>query len=90
MKSVKRTAEKMRIGPVFFSRPLHGLEPLQLLIPAVNCWATVIRPLCGLINSFFGQGRQQALSCRYQQLLRTRRTEAVGFVGEIALGKIYN
>jgi hypothetical protein len=31
---------------------------------------------------------QQALGCRYQQLLRTRGTEAVGSVGEIALRKI--
>ncbi len=29
----------------FFSRPLHGLRLPFALIPAVNCWATIIRPL---------------------------------------------
>ena len=35
-----------------FSRPLHGLQTLRShLIPPVNCWATVIRPLRGLYLS---------------------------------------
>src|SRR5258705_3865504 len=38
-----------------FSRPLHGLWILALFIPAVNCWATIIRPLCGLISLPFVQ-----------------------------------
>ena len=34
-----------------FSRPLHGLVGLTVtLIPAVNCWATIIRPLRGLVS----------------------------------------
>src|SRR6266404_1280842 len=36
------------------SRPFHGLRILQPLIPAVNCWASIIRPLCGL-KLLFGQ-----------------------------------
>src|SRR5206468_12640247 len=44
-------------------RPLHGLQLLSLLSPAVNCWATIIRPLCGLINLLFGQS-QSAQSIR--------------------------
>src|SRR6266478_2382510 len=48
-----------RIGPLFFSRPLHGLNILRLLFPAVNCWATIIRPLCGLINLLLGQADER-------------------------------
>src|SRR5882724_7771844 len=47
--------KKLGIRPLSFSRPLHGLQILQLLFPAVNCWATIIRPLCGLRNLLFGQ-----------------------------------
>ena len=33
----------------FISRPLHGLWPLHsLFLPAINRWATISRPLCGL------------------------------------------
>src|SRR5712671_1489667 len=38
-----------------FGSPVHGLQILQLVTPAVNCWATIIRPLCGLINLLFVQ-----------------------------------
>src|SRR5258706_6327207 len=57
-KSVKRTAEKIRgFWPVTFSRPLRGLNTFHFFFPAVNCWAIIMRPLCGLINLLFGQGQ---------------------------------
>jgi hypothetical protein len=51
-KSVKRTTEKSCYAVRPFSRPLHGLRFHFALIPAVNCWAIVIRPLRGLVNAF--------------------------------------
>ena len=49
IESVKRTTDPPQEA---FSRPLHGLQtPRSHLIPAVNCWATVIRPLPGLGGS---------------------------------------
>jgi len=53
MKSVKRTAERAEGQALLFSRPLHGLKILrQFYPPAVNCWATISRPLCGLQPNF--------------------------------------
>jgi hypothetical protein len=42
--SVKRTSERLDVDQLPFNRPLHGLNFLRS-IPAVNCWAIVIRPL---------------------------------------------
>jgi predicted alpha/beta superfamily hydrolase len=36
---------------------------LSLLIPAVNCWAAIIRPLRGLIEPLFVQGRPEVKRC---------------------------
>ena len=36
------------------------LNPLALL-PAVNCWATISRPLCGLINPLIDQENASAI-----------------------------
>jgi len=45
-KSVKRTIEKEQLyNRDRFSRPLPGLDILSLVIPAVNYWAIIIRPL---------------------------------------------
>lgn len=55
-KSVKRTTEKSCYAVRPFSRPLHGLRFNFALIPAVNCWAIVIRPLRGLADLLFVQG----------------------------------
>jgi hypothetical protein len=48
-KSAKRMTETGSIT-FTFSRPFYGLCFTALLIPAVNCWATFISPLCGLID----------------------------------------
>jgi hypothetical protein len=42
---VKRTAERYRPAMYSFSRPLHGLRPCLLIIPAMNRWAIFRRPL---------------------------------------------
>ena len=39
-----------RVCTKILRRPLHGLQIFQLLFPAVNCWATIVRPLCRLRN----------------------------------------
>ena len=51
-KSVKRTAEKIRESGSYHSAVrFTDYKPFCALPPAVNCWATTIRPLCGLIDS---------------------------------------
>jgi hypothetical protein len=53
MKSVKRTAEKIEDLVVIVQSSASRTPILPLFIPAVNCWATIIRPLCGLIKANF-------------------------------------
>src|ERR1700694_3129064 len=49
VESVKRTAEKIRGSGGYHSAVrFTRLQILSLLSLAVNCWATIIRPLCGL------------------------------------------
>src|SRR5258705_704679 len=48
MKAEKRLKEEAIWG-LSCSRPLDGLQILELVIPAVNCCAPIIRPLCGVI-----------------------------------------
>ena len=55
-----------------FSRPLHGLYRFRSSIPAVNCWATIIRPLAdyrvGVNTSYF---EAQVLSVTFLSVIVT-------------------
>ncbi|MDX6614815.1 MAG: hypothetical protein QOD75_4001 [Blastocatellia bacterium] len=42
--------KKVDFGPLALGRLLHGLQILLLVIPAVNYWAVIIRPLRGLLR----------------------------------------
>jgi hypothetical protein len=73
LESVKRTAEISSIEcmgfsrhskawtMVGFSRPFHGLDTDSFLIPPINRWATIIRPLRGLLSvpSIPGESQQK-------------------------------
>jgi hypothetical protein len=53
---------------------------LSLPSPAVNCWATIIRPHCGLINPLFGQ----SLSCIFGVTIGGSRLES--YYGKLDYG----
>jgi hypothetical protein len=54
MKSVKRPTEKsIDLAGLPFQPSASRTMILPLLIPAVNCWASIIRPLRGLIEPLF-------------------------------------
>jgi hypothetical protein len=40
---------------IIIGRPLHGVPIPALLFPAVNCWATSVRPLCRLKLYFWAK-----------------------------------
>jgi hypothetical protein len=42
---VERTADEKGLIRCVFNRPLHGLPSKSLLIPAINRWAIINRPL---------------------------------------------
>ena len=53
MKSVKRTAERVEDpGVIIQPSASRTTNPSAILLPAVNCWATISRPLCGLKPAF--------------------------------------
>jgi hypothetical protein len=56
MKSVKRPTEKsIDLAGLPFQPSASRTMILPLLIPAVNCWASIIRPLRGLTEPLFVQ-----------------------------------
>jgi len=54
-KSVKRTIEKAALTPQHSAVRYTDSFPLRTSSPAVNCWATIDRPLRGLAESFLGK-----------------------------------
>jgi hypothetical protein len=63
-------------------------QSFQLSIPAVNCWATIIRPLCGLKYLLFVQGQTGPHNPVFVYLRNTltaefEKTRLIGFAQKV-------